>query len=291
MSRTCAPCRRRRGSRSRRAPSRSACFIWPLSERPARSSSARSPAPRSSLHEREGAPASAPSGAATKTSAPGSRLGLVEREQDPLDPRRPAAAGGRRAAERLDQAVVAPAAAERPRLGVERLGLELEHGARVVVETADQRPVELVGDAGLVEQACAPRRSARRRPGRGGRPCAARRPSPPGCPRPWSRRRAAGSRRCARARRRRARPRARAGRRAAPRGRRRASRRVPRLDSRRRRPGTPSPRSRSSSSMISSASTSGDSEPITSASSWWNWRKRPACGRSWRKNGPELPEP
>ena len=40
--------------------------------------------------------------------------------------------------------------------------------------------------------------------------------------------------------------------------------------------------------MISSASTSGESEPIASASTWLNWRKRPACGRSWRKNGPEV---
>jgi hypothetical protein len=39
--------------------------------------------------------------------------------------------------------------------------------------------------------------------------------------------------------------------------------------------------------MISSASASGESVPITSASSWWNWRKRPACGRSWRKYGPQ----
>src|SRR5215218_8862028 len=38
--------------------------------------------------------------------------------------------------------------------------------------------------------------------------------------------------------------------------------------------------------MISSASTSGESEPITSTSSWVNWRKRPACGRSWRNSGP-----
>ena len=55
-------------------------------------------------------------------------------------------------------------------------------------------------------------------------------------------------------------------------------------------PGTPSARSSSSRSMISSASTSGESEPIASAPIWLNWRKRPACGRSWRKNGPELPE-
>ena len=39
--------------------------------------------------------------------------------------------------------------------------------------------------------------------------------------------------------------------------------------------------------MISSASTSGESEPITSASIWLNWRKRPAWGRSWRKYGPQ----
>ena len=38
--------------------------------------------------------------------------------------------------------------------------------------------------------------------------------------------------------------------------------------------------------MISSASASGESVPIDSASIWWNWRKRPACGRSCRKKGP-----
>ena len=39
--------------------------------------------------------------------------------------------------------------------------------------------------------------------------------------------------------------------------------------------------------MISSASTSGESVPIASAPTWLNWRKRPACGRSWRKKGPK----
>ena len=167
---------------ARRAPSRSACFIWPLSERPARSSSARRPAPRSSLDEREGALAPAPSGAATKTSARGSRLGLVEREQDPLDPGGPAAAGRRRAAERLDQAVVAPAAADRRRLRVEALGLELEHGARVVVEPADEGAVELVRRPRPGRAGCGPRRSARRPAGRGGRASAAPRPSPRASP-------------------------------------------------------------------------------------------------------------
>ena len=44
-----------------------------------------------------------------------------------------------------------------------RVGLELEHGPRVVVEAAHEGPVDLVLDARLVEQRGAVRRSARRR--------------------------------------------------------------------------------------------------------------------------------
>ena len=55
---------------------------------------------------------------------------------------------------------------------------------------------------------------------------------------------------------------------------------VPRLESRSRIPSTPSSRRSSSSRITCSASTSGESEPIASASIWWNWRKRPACGAS-----------
>src|SRR3712207_9418588 len=50
----------------------------------------------------------------------------------------------RLAAELLDQAVVAPAAADAA-LGAQRVRGELEHRARVVVEAADERRVDLVG--------------------------------------------------------------------------------------------------------------------------------------------------
>ena len=65
-------------------------------------------------------------------------------------PGRPAHAGRRRAAEQLDEPVVAPAAAD-ARLRAERVGGELEDRARVVVEAAHERAVELVVDAGGVE--------------------------------------------------------------------------------------------------------------------------------------------
>ncbi len=54
-------------------------------------------------------------------------------------------------AELLDQAVVAAAAAERV-LRAERAGSELEHRARVVVEPAHERRVDLVAEARVVEQ-------------------------------------------------------------------------------------------------------------------------------------------
>src|SRR5204862_4297136 len=67
------------------------------------------------------------------------------------DPRRPTDARGLRAAELLHQPVVAPAAAERA-LGAQLGALELEHGPRVVVEPAYERPVDLVRLTGGVEQ-------------------------------------------------------------------------------------------------------------------------------------------
>ena len=82
---------------------------------------------------------------------PRSCSAVARRQQHPLDARRPAHARGRRAAQLLDQAVVAAAAAER-RLGAEALGLELEHRARVVVEPAHERGVDLVRHPGPVEQ-------------------------------------------------------------------------------------------------------------------------------------------
>ena len=79
--------------------------------------------------------------------ADGGRLDIPG-EQDPLDSGGPAHAGRGRPAEPLDQAVVAPAtghAALRP----QRVGGELEHGARVIVQAAHERGVDLVGEIGL----------------------------------------------------------------------------------------------------------------------------------------------
>ena len=75
----------------------------------------------------------------------------LHREQDPLDPGCPADRGGRGPAEQLDQPVVAAAAAE-PRLGAEPIAGELEDRPVVVVKAADERAIERVGDARLVEQ-------------------------------------------------------------------------------------------------------------------------------------------
>ena len=269
-----------------RAPIRSACFSWPFSERPACSICARRPASRSSCASTKHL-AGCASATATNTSALPVVLGLAGGKQDPLDARRPAHARSRRAAQLLDQAVVAAAAAER-RLRPQALGLELEHRARVVVEPAHERGIDLVGHPGLVEQ----------RPHLGevlrvlrGQPVdagAARRPSPPGCPGGRRRTRAAGSARAARAPPPTARLRARAGmsgaRRCSPRGSPEcrgstaAGATAPR----------PTLSKISASSRISSASSVGSSEPSASASIWVNWRKRPACGASWRKNGPAV---
>ena len=108
-------------------------------------------------------------------------------------------------AEQLDEPVVAAAAAD-PGLGAEPVAGELEDRARVVVEAADERAVERVGDARRRRAARGPRRSARRRRRRGGRASSARPPSPPGSRRGRSRRRASGSCRSARGPRRRAPP-------------------------------------------------------------------------------------
>jgi hypothetical protein len=78
-------------------------------------------------------------------------FGLARRQQDPLHPGRPTHPGCRRAAELLDEPVVAPASAERG-LGAQPLGHELEHGARVVVEAADQRRIDLILETRRVEQ-------------------------------------------------------------------------------------------------------------------------------------------
>ena len=66
----------------------------------------------------------------------------VAREQDPLDARAEADAGRGRPTELLGKAVVATAAADRVLRRVERVARELERGARVVVEPADEQRVD-----------------------------------------------------------------------------------------------------------------------------------------------------
>ena len=64
---------------------------------------------------------------------------VVAGQQRAVEAEGEADAGRRRAAERLDQAVVATAAAEGVLRRVERAALELERGVAVVVEPAHQR--------------------------------------------------------------------------------------------------------------------------------------------------------
>ena len=98
--------------------------------------------------------ARAPSGLARATNrSTSSAAGVSSRDANSIRSM-PAAhpdAGRRRSVELLDQAVVATAAADTG-LSAERVAGELEHGPRVVVQAADQRRIELVADAGVVEQ-------------------------------------------------------------------------------------------------------------------------------------------
>src|SRR5207302_5773376 len=94
----------------------------------------------------------APTVGAYHERGPGVRRGRdVRREQDALDTGCPADARGRRPAELLDEAVVATAASQRA-LRAELGALELEHGPRVVIEPADESPVDLVGLVRRVEE-------------------------------------------------------------------------------------------------------------------------------------------
>ena len=102
----------------RRAPIRSACLSWPLRLRPASSVSAESPAWRSSATSASARCRSASSTTARNASRRPAPPSGAQRQQDPLDPGRPADRRGRRPAELLDQPVVAPAAADL-RLGAE----------------------------------------------------------------------------------------------------------------------------------------------------------------------------
>src|SRR6185295_2089414 len=77
-----------------------------------------------------------------------SRLGgrrralLVEGEEDAIEPQPEADAGRRPPAEELDEAVVAPAPAERLLLALAAGHVELERGSGVVVEAADEPGLE-----------------------------------------------------------------------------------------------------------------------------------------------------
>ena len=75
----------------------------------------------------------------------------LEREDQPVEPDPEPDPGRRPAAEQLDQAVVAAAAAERLLLALAAGDVELERGPRVVVEAADEPRLEPVRHAERVE--------------------------------------------------------------------------------------------------------------------------------------------
>ena len=79
--------------------------------------------------------------------------GLLERQDQPIEPDAEPDARRRATAEQLDQAVVAAAAADRLLLALPTADVELERGPRVVVEAAHEARLEAVGDAEGVEVA------------------------------------------------------------------------------------------------------------------------------------------
>ena len=91
----------------------------------------------------------------------GRHAGLREREDDAVEPEREADARRRLAAQQLDQAVIAAAAAERRLLALDALAVELERGPRVVVEAAHEPWRQPVGDAQRVEVGAGRPRSGR----------------------------------------------------------------------------------------------------------------------------------
>ena len=138
------------------APSRPACVCWPLTERPAKSASARTPARAQLHHLRQHGGAVGSVRADEEDVDPlvlrQRRACVLERDQEALDARAEADAGGVRPTQLLGEAVVAAAAGEgrlRSALGAE----ELPGRARVVVEPAYERRHELVPDAERVEVA------------------------------------------------------------------------------------------------------------------------------------------
>ncbi|CAB4719223.1 unannotated protein [freshwater metagenome] len=75
----------------------------------------------------------------------------VTLEQGPVDAEREADARGARAAEVLDQTVIATAAANSVLRRLERRTDELERGLAVVVETPHERRTDLVRDGKMVK--------------------------------------------------------------------------------------------------------------------------------------------
>ncbi len=159
----------------------------------------RSPARRSAATRSRAV--SPPATSTTKASGAGGSAGstpsCVAGEEHPLDPDAEADARGGRAAQHLDQAVVAAAAADGVLGGVDGPRGELEGGPGVVVEPPHQAVVEHVGRPRAPRAPAAPGRSGRRRGRRAGRRAAARRRWPRGRPRACSRGPAAGWRRAA----------------------------------------------------------------------------------------------
>ena len=131
------------------APERSAAFIWLFMLRWSNDRSAAMPAARSSAAR---ASASCPPRRVDDVDLDPRRGGRehalgIAGQQDPLDPRAEAdAARPGRAAQGLDQPVVATATTDGVLRRVERVGRELEQRVVVVVEPADQPGLDLVRD-------------------------------------------------------------------------------------------------------------------------------------------------
>ncbi len=121
---------------------------------------------------------------------PGRQRPVAHRKSDALEAAAPAHARRGGAADLLDEPVVAAAAADAA-LRAETVGVELEGGARVVVEAAHQAEVEVRLQTRAASRARGPCRSARGTPRTGGRRCAAPRRARRGSSRPCSRRCAA----------------------------------------------------------------------------------------------------
>ena len=138
---------------AQRAPTRSACLNWRGSLPPRASRSQATPAFLSRDASVSDCPG--PLGVGGHEEDDRAPLGRgpparLDDQREPLLPQREADARRRRAAQRLDQPVVAPAAGH-GRLGPERVARELEGGPDVVVEPADEPAVDGVRDPERVE--------------------------------------------------------------------------------------------------------------------------------------------